>query len=71
LSLFPGAGFDANALFARRLRRSGLKELELCNRLAGKKAESAQVIFRGDCQCGGNFTGVRPPPRSPTVWKET
>jgi len=24
---------------------------------------------RGECECGGNFTGVRPPPRSATVWQ--
>jgi DNA-binding XRE family transcriptional regulator len=27
--------------------------------------------FRGQCECGGNFTGVRPPPQTPTVYKET
>ncbi len=26
--------------------------------------------FRGECQCGGNFTGVPPPPRRETVWKK-
>jgi hypothetical protein len=27
--------------------------------------------FRGECQCGGNFTGVPPVPRRDTPWKET
>ena len=93
-------------LSAPRLRRPGLKKLDLCNRLARRKVKSAKMIsettafqvrnlksqgrtllwiareleisratpakwFRGECQCGGNFTGVPPPPRRETVWKRT
>ena len=106
--LFPGAGFDADPLSAPRLRRPGLKKLDLCNRLAQKKGallipgasgrrrtswfrlqaaylpcvsclaglidsfgvRTPAKWFRGECQCGGNFTGVPPPPRREAVWKE-